>query len=388
MKYLKPFLFLSLLISACGPVATPLPPAETQVVPLVEITQPPVESALTAEPGKIHPSYLPLATRPNIPPQTIEGVTAVIDWAYADESRISMHYTISGLDWPDGTHFDGTLVRISSDDAANIGYGGGGWSNESVENGVTSGSVDQYFMDGDLDAGIHPNISLSVDIPVDGTNAMIFPTPNPDGTQEAPVTMALSVIGTFHFEFTLPVYKGLKFEDLDQTVTANNVSMTLKTLVVNPSHVEALICFQMPSALDWQLTASKVELGGVEYPYSNGGLIHGGSGKDFTLNDAERCASIGFDAIYDESVSSVTLTIPKLVSSIPDVITKDRVEMANQRLADKGIAFDYESGDHGSNIVVLKRPDGATDMDIYPLIWDALADQYEGPWVFTVDLRQ
>jgi hypothetical protein len=44
--------------------------------------------------------------------------------------------------------------------------------------------------------------------------------------------------------------------------------------------------------------------------------------------------------------------------------------------------------DHGGNIVILKRPDGMADMEIYPMIWDALADQYEGPWVFDVPIEQ
>jgi hypothetical protein len=60
--------------------------------------------------------------------------------------------------------------------------------------------------------------------------------------------------------------------------------------------------------------------------------------------------------------------------------------MANQRLADKGIVFDYENIDHGGSMVILQKPDGMLDAEIYPLIWDALAEQYEGPWVFTVPI--
>jgi hypothetical protein len=60
--------------------------------------------------------------------------------------------------------------------------------------------------------------------------------------------------------------------------------------------------------------------------------------------------------------------------------------MANERLAERGIEIDYENIDHGGNIVILKRPDGMEDYQIYPLIWDALAEQYEGPWEFTVEI--
>ena len=43
--------------------------------------------------------------------------------------------------------------------------------------------------------------------------------------------------------------------------------------------------------------------------------------------------------------------------------------------------------DQDGNIAILKRPDGATDMEIYPETWEALADQYDGSWAFEVPLE-
>jgi hypothetical protein len=204
---------------------------------------------------------------------------------------------------------------------------------------------------------------------------------------DIPVEGATSV-GTFHFAFPVPVLNGVRLEDLDQTVVANNVSMTLKTLVLNPSHAEALLCFQMPSPVDWGLTASKITVGGEAYPFSGGGIVQGADGKGFLLTDPERCNSIGFDIPYDESTSSITLTVPKLMGSLPEVVTAERVDKANQRLAELGIQIDYVNVDHGGNIEILQQPQGMPDGEIYPLIWDALAEQYEGPWVFTVPIER
>jgi hypothetical protein len=142
----------------------------------------------------------------------------------------------------------------------------------------------------------------------------------------------------------------------------------------------------MPSAVDWGLTASTFAVSGREYSFSGAELVHTPDGKYIDVSDPERCNRIGFDIPYDESASSITLTVPRLLASVPEVITPDRVQMANERLADKGIQFDYENIDHGGNIVIQKRPDGMEDVEIYPLIRDALAEQYEGPWVFTVEL--
>ena len=364
-----------LMLCACSPAVVPAAPVEVQptvtevpatqtLVPTVEVTAPPTSAP---EEALLYPYYLPLATKPEKASQTINSVTAQIDWAYVDESRVSIHYTISGLDWPDGTTWDAMLARISSPAIPDTAYSGaGGWGGMPAEHGVITGTIDQFFWDGAFDAGKYPDINLNIVLPVDG------PTP----------------VGTFHLALHVPVLEGIKLENLDQTVVANNISMTLKTLTLNPSHAEAVICFQMPSEVDWGLTASKLTVGGREYPFVGGGLIAGPGGKGFSLTDPERCNSIGFDIRYDPSASAVTLRVPKLLGSIPEVITAERVEIANQRLAERGIQFDYVNVDHGGNIEILQQPANMNDFEIYPLIRDALAEQYEGPWVFTVPIKR
>ncbi len=377
MNLIKSLLLTTLLLAACSrSVATnPVPSVQekqTIAVPTVTKELPKISTTLpTVTPTEqlIYPYYLPLATKLEDASQTIGKATVKIDWVYVDEARVAIAYTISGLDWPDGSMLDGMQqVRMSIPALSNFRFGGfsgaGGAGGGMALSGVITASSDQLLLDGALDAEKYPNINVKIEIPVEG------PTK----------------VGTFHFSLTVPVLNGVRIENIDQTVVANNVSMTLKYLIVNPSRVDAVICFQMPSAVDWGLTSSKLSINGKEYSFSGGGVYEGAPGKGFSLSDAERCNSIGFDIMYDESASSVTLTVPQLIASTNEVVTKEVVERANQRLADKGIQFDYENVDHGGNIVILKRPEGATDAEIYPLIWDALADQYEGPWVFTVQL--
>ena len=367
-----------LLLVACRSVAvtsTSLPVDETPTALLptatLELSLTPI-NVLVVTPTEevVYPYYLPLVTKLENVSQTIGDVTTKIDWAYVDDGRVAIQYTISGLNWPDGSSMDPTQqVQMSIPAISDFqfgGFNGGSAGNvSSAQNGAVTGSSDQSLFVGALDAEKYPEISVRVSIPVEG------PTK----------------VGTFHLNFTVPVVNGIRIENIDQTVVANNVAMTLKSLIVNPSRVDALICFQMPSAVDWGLMSSKLNINGKEYSFSGGGAIEGTSGKGFSLSDPERCSSIGFDIIYDESAASIILTVPKLVASVNELVTKEVIDRANQRLADKGIQFDYENVDHGGNIVILKRPNGATDQEIYPLIWDALADQYEGPWAFTVPIK-
>lgn len=366
-------LFFLLMLSACSPAATAttLPEAQNTVTeefptPVVEITEPPVPTATEVP---IYPFYLPLSTKLDNVSQTINGVTTQIDWVYADESRVAIAYTISGLDWADGSTLDAMQpVQISIPALSSFRYdgfnGGGGANVGYAMNGVISASSDQFLVEGALEAEKYPNIKVNVDIPVEG------PTK----------------IGTFHFDFTVPVANGIRIENIDQTVEANQVAMTLRSLVWNPSHVDALLCFQMPSSSDWGLMTSVLTVNGKEYPATSGGLAQGPDGKLIGDLDTNRCNEIGFDILYEESATSLTLTVPRLQASVNEVVTEEVVDQANKRLADKGIEFNYENVDHGGNIVILKRPDGMTDPEIYPLIRDAMAEQYEGPWVFTVDL--
>jgi hypothetical protein len=372
--FLVSYLLLLQFLSACSPAAVPasstlmvdtpaqIPEISTEVLATPTL-QPSPTSTLEAD--TVFPYYLPLTFKPDVEPQTINGVTTTIDWAYADEGRVAIHYTISGLDWPKGTSMDPTLMaQMTSETVPNIWMGGMGWSQSPVEQGVITGEYDQRLVYGALDQQKNPNIRVNVDIPVEGP----------------------AKIGTFQFKLDLPVLPGKVIENINQTVVANKVSMTLKDLRLTPSYAEASVCFQMPSAVDWGLTASTVTIGGREYPFSGGGLMHGTKKQDFALTDPERCSTIGFDVAADSAAGSLTLTVPRLVASTPEVISQERVDLANQMLADEGIEFKYFVLDHGSNIEIVKRPAGKTDEEIYPKIWNALADQYEGPWVFAVPL--
>ena len=392
MKFIKIFPLIVLFLIAIDACSSPAPimPGSTPVFQEVE-SQPNARSAqtpaATEEQVMMYPYYLQLVTHPDESSQTLNGVTVSIDWVYVDESRVALRYTVSGLDWPDGGMLDTTSVSVTSKVVSDIGYGGSGGSSAPASKGTLTSDVDLLFVDGVLDANEHPQIDLSVDIPLRGPTAIVDPNAPPEEAFAQVLEGTPSEIGTFHFELHVPVYKGIKIENIDRTVVTNDVSMTLKTLVLNPSHAEAMICFQMPSAVDWGLSASTMHIGGREYPFSGGSLLPNTDGKDFSLTDPERCNSVGFDILYDESISSLTLSVPKLIGSIPELIDGQRVDRANQRLEASGIQFDYTNLNHGGNIEILKRPEGATNMEIYPRIWEALSDQYEGPWIFTVELK-
>jgi hypothetical protein len=366
---------------------------------VVSTVQPTATLEPTVLPSPIPPSpdptYVPLIgdittfrsleTKPDIQPRMIHGVTTVIDTVYVDESRVIVEYTISGLDWPDRVQMDPTIIPSLSSTAIHditrgeaVLYPGG------LKDGVMTGSVDQMLTAGAVDAAQTPIVDLKVDIPVDGTDAGLYP-PSEPGERPQPTPMDLPNVGTFHFEFDVPVYQGIKLMDISQTVEANGISMTLKSLILNHSHVDALICFEMPSEQDWQPD--------VRFGDSYGDDWFGGASSlfldenQFSLMDPERCVGMGTDVYYMGGKTLVTVRILELETSIPESIPEEMVDQANEKLADKGIVFEVipESQDNKFNI--LKRPDDIPDIELGRLIWDALVDRYKGPWEFTVEIN-
>jgi hypothetical protein len=356
---------------------SPIPPPPS---PVLESTDDRVVDAI---------AFLALATKPDVPPQTIDGVTVTIDQAYADESRVGVYYTISGLDWPDNVQMNPTLMAsLSSTVIHDIGRGAGGWSTGIVKEGVLTGFIDQMLTAGAVDAAQSPIVDLQVDIPVDGTGAILV-LPSSTGQIQQPTPMQLPRVGRFRFKFKIPISQGIKLMDINQTVEANGISITLKSLILNRSHVDALLCFDMPSEKDWspELRFGIGSAPDQNTPQAFGSSLFRGDGKGFSLSDPERCVGMGTDASYEGGPTRVFLTIPKLKTSIPERIPDEMVQQANERLADRGIVFEVITQDHGNNFNILKRPDGMPDTELYPLIWDALGDWYEGPWEFTVEVK-
>jgi hypothetical protein len=149
------------------------------------------------------------------------------------------------------------------------------------------------------------------------------------------------------------------------------------------------MCFDMPTKQDWQLWKTTIRIGdSEEYPNASASnAISGNIKGDIGLDAPVRCMELGFDAPYDDKSSVVTVNVPYLITSVPEVISAERVRLANEKLNAQGIAFEYINLGHGSNVEVIKRPEGMPDWEVYPLVWDALADRYDGPWMFIVPMN-
>jgi hypothetical protein len=314
--------------------------------------------------------------------EVMQDVKVTVNWAYADESRLAVRFTISGLQLPDGLDYSyGAMDTFSVIDLNGNNLGADGFSTaaENKEDGSIVITANYY---GDIDADKTPALNLQMNVRVGGFDAPYL-QPGSDNNSRM---RNIPLMGSTEFNFRVPVLKGIEIP-VNQAVEANGVKMRLESVTVNRSHTDVTLCFDMPSKQDWQLLKATIRIGdSEEYPYSSASnAISGNIKGDYGLDAPERCTELGFDAPYDGNATVINVTVPYLITSVPEVITPDRVESANEKLKAQGIEFEYINLDHGGNVGVIKRPEGMPDWEVYPLIWDALADRYEGPWMFTVN---
>jgi hypothetical protein len=88
----------------------------------------------------------------------------------------------------------------------------------------------------------------------------------------------------------------------------------------------------------------------------------------------------------------LTLTIPVLEQSAPEVIPDAEIKAAQEKLRAEGIEMDYTTsssagGGGGGGPIFSKLPEGMDQQEAYQRYLEALGYLYPGPWVFTVDIQ-
>lgn len=321
----------------------------------------------------------------NAPPATViaqqvlDDAVVVVNWAYADESRLAVRFTITGLHLPGGLDYGyGAMGTFSVIDLNGNILGPEGFST-AAENRDDGSIVVTAIYYGHIDADKTPVLDLRMNVQVGGFDAPYVPP----GSNSSPEMRNIPLLGSTGFNFSVPVHKGIEVA-VDQTVEANGVKVRLESMIVNRSHTELLLCFDLPSKEDWQLWKTTIRIGDSDeiLPSRASNAIAGNIRDAPSTNLSERCIELGYDAPHDGRSTVISVTVPSLVTSVPEFIPSERIELANRRLESSGIVFEYS----GHDVKIMQQPLGMPDWEAYQLIWDAMADYYEGPWVFKVNI--
>lgn len=280
-----------------------------------------------------------------IPPHTVNGYTAAIESYYIDTSHIifQVRLTGGGISFGNEQFFD----RIGSvnlyDENGNLINTSGG-----VGPAVDPALYQFEFVPVTLLKGDHIKGQFAFDI----TNAPEYE----------------KILAQFRFDFDLPINPDVRFHP-KKTVSANNMEILLDSITVTPTFTQIYLCFPPPSFADWNIgNQSVLQIDGqktipnyfrVLFDSAIGGDRTAGS-EPYWISPIKngRCIKGGFP-ISSSNPTSLTLTIPQLEKSEPDLLVANQFSVEYPGLSEKQ-AY-YKSLEEHGNV-------------------------YKGVWTFTVDL--
>lgn len=200
-----------------------------------------------------------------------------------------------------------------------------------------------------------------------------------------------------HFPVDLTVFPAITV-DLMQTVTANGVALLLQKVELTPSFAQVYLCYQKPSPADWHLgQAVSLQIGsdstgqGSGLPLFDSDLgISAPEGWSSPVKTG-RCEKVGFPVGHHNRPETLTLAIPELEQSMPDIIPDGQLQAARQKLLAQGIDMDWVTfsgnGGGGAGPEIQKKPAGMTEEQVMRLFFEELGYYYPGPWTFTVEIN-
>jgi DNA-binding CsgD family transcriptional regulator len=268
-----------------------------------------------------------------IPSHTVNGYTATIESYYVDTSHIIFQVRLIGGEIAFGNeHFSD---RIGS---PNLYDEHGGIFNTSVGWGpAIDPALYQFeFVPATLLTGNHIKGQLAFDV----NNA-----PEYD-----------KVLAQFRFDFDLPINPDVRFNP-KQTVTANNLAIMLDSITVTPTFTQIYLCFPSPSFADWNIGNQTVlQIDGQEaHPINFRVLFDSAIGGDRTAGSEPywtpptkngRCVKSGFP-IGSSNPTSLTLTIPQLEKSEPDLLVTNQFSIDYPGLSEKQAYYKFLE-EHGN----------------------------------------
>ncbi len=329
--------------------------------------------------------------------QAVGDVTVTVNWAYVDTQKVMVNYTIVGAAAEVfGNPFrnpvvlrDGAGVSFSIATAQNVNIASpeeATFLTQFYNQGVIEADdgtievVDDYFHNGfesvpeSIDLQLELNYeSFEIEdwMPIDAT------------ASDYQVGDTVEGIGPFVFDFTVPVYDSIQLEPM-QSVSVNDLEMTLETLSLTPTAAEARICYDMPDERDWIPEAS-ISIEGVAGQVTGMGITDMAQFE----NAERRCRNVSFDLFYNDEADNLTLSLDYLTTSMAEGPQDwERIEAV---LAEEGIDIDviFSQGENGGGGISIEEVDVPDDFDLQAAMNRArekLGDRLAGPWVFEVEL--
>lgn len=173
-----------------------------------------------------------------------------------------------------------------------------------------------------------------------------------------------------------------------QSQNAQGIRFTASNFFVAENHVFVDVCYDLPGKDVWDINAATLQYGAL----STGDFAVSETSIDLaqdSLQNGYRCLRLDFYNLEPNSdLSSLTLSIEN-IGQIPPMEGHEcegylaRIN-SNARIAEKGIEVVCEQSPYGVQIQLASNPQGVNAEEADRLISEAMFNQVNGPWPFTV----
>jgi WD40 repeat protein len=206
----------------------------------------------------------------------------------------------------------------------------------------------------------------------------------------------------FHFQLDLPIHPAqtylLEGYTFEYNEAAYNNPVILDRVVVTPAFTQFYLCYAVPTQNDWMIGHdASLRVGSQDTSIQSYALLFDSVFGDGTkggepgwqpIGNYPRCVKIGFPIGSDiKTPTNLTLTIPTLEQSMPEVIPQEALDAAYPKLRAQGIDMEWRFVDHGAYPEYTKLPTGMSEQEAFRKFNEALGYIYTGPWVFKIRLE-
>jgi len=304
--------------------------------------------------------------------QVVDGITVTLNYAYADANRIVVDYAANGTAEAEENiaSFVFQTATLSDDRGHEFvglngsGGGGGGGGGGSEPGGLTSFSAG---MQSHYDASIIEDAPEELNLRLELAFGVIYM----DGSAAEPTHAT--------FEFTIPFNAGTTI-DTAQTISASDIDMTLRKVVIAPSLTRLELCYDAPAPVGREWTVyGKLAVNGAEIVTEN--QLMGATAAP--LDDGTPCWALSMPEALDKERGDWALTI----TALRIVGSEDREAVAEILARDYGIRVTLEPS--GGYSYDTPAEEGGRQ-DISERLGQVILEHLEsinGPWVFEFEVR-
>lgn len=180
----------------------------------------------------------------------------------------------------------------------------------------------------------------------------------------------------------------------EQTTSGGAVSVAFRRMDFYTTTGTATACIQLPDNADW-LPVAHLVVDGEKMLTTGWRLLNA---KDLaTYSASYRCYEFDFLLQVDTTDTSkpldavaarqIDFSVEKLVTALPEVITKEDCEKAQQKLRENTAGIAVVCKPAGSGLFafeVLKKPEAMPDVEVQRVVIEALSRSVTGPWTISI----